>query len=377
MELSLPIIDDHIHYALPIRHQELEEAMALSHAQKGVLVTVPDRSRVLVTPEALMMKAMSPGKYYVFTSLDVSEYFKHPKQLGKHFAKYVRRAMAMGCDGVKLIEGKPDMRSRLPIPDFDAPCWEPFWAYAEEAQVPILWHVNDPEEFWDPDKIPSWARERGWFYDENQVNNEEQYRQVLTVLQRHPKLKITFAHFFFLSAQLERLQGILDAYPNVAVDLTPGIELYCNLSREPEAARAFFLRNAKRILYGTDIGARAVLGVGQDLNLEESLRRSELVQTFLATSGQVTVKADGNFLIGTEDFTLNALDLPQPVLRDIFADNFLSRVGAPRPLRPGKIIRECRRIKLTIAIMSLIDSSVKRDFSYADSVIKYFKEQVI
>lgn len=369
------IIDEHIHYALPISFEELERARALSGADGAVLVTVPDRSRVLVTPEALMMKAHAPDRYYVFTSLDVSEYFKHPKAIGRHFAKYVKRAMKMGCDGVKLIEGKPDMRKRLPIPDFDSECWEEFWAYAEREQVPILWHVNDPEEFWDIDRIPAWAKERGWFYDESYVNNEAQYTQVMRVLERHPKLKITFAHFFFMSAQLERLQGILDAYPNVAVDITPGIELYMKLSENPERSREFFIKNRERILYGTDIGARSVLGVGSGINMEESLRRSEIVQEFLTGTEKLTVHADGNFLIGTEDFELNALNLPEEVLRDIFSENLLRRVGKPGALHPRLIIRECRRIKRTITIMSFMDKAIKRDFSYAESVIAYFNKK--
>lgn len=369
------IIDDHIHYALPISYEQLQEAMERMGADKGVLVTVPDRNRVLVTPEALMIKARNEERFYVFTSLDVSEYFRHPKNLGKHFVKQIKRAVAMGCDGVKIIEGKPGMRKTLPIPDFDAPCWEPFWDYMEAQQLPILWHVNDPEEFWDIDSIPSWAKERGWFYDESYINNEEQYRQVLAVLQRHPKLKITFAHFFFLSAQLDRLQGILDAYPNVAVDLTPGIEMYMNFSKAPEKARAFFMKNAKRILYGTDLGARVILGSGESINMEENTHRSRLVQTFLSEEGKTLVKADGNFLVGTEDFQLNALHLPEPVLTDIFYQNFIDRVGQPRSIHKRAILRECKRIKMTVRVMSLIDPSIKKDFCYLEQVVSFFRNR--
>ncbi len=72
----------------------------------------------------------------------------------------------MGADGIKLIEGKPTMRKVLPIPDFDKEVWDPFWDYCEKSGFPILMHVNDPEEFWEKDKIPSWAKSQGWGYDE-------------------------------------------------------------------------------------------------------------------------------------------------------------------------------------------------------------------
>ena len=97
---------------------------------------------------------------------------------------------------------------------------------------------------------------------------------MLSVLARHPRLRIVFAHFFFMSAQLDRLSGILDRYENVSVDLTPGIEMYENFSAAPERARAFFVRYADRIIYGTDIGGRCVL-MGEDKAFDEAenLRR--------------------------------------------------------------------------------------------------------
>lgn len=368
------IIDDHIHYALPITYEEIENALDKTNTDKGVLVTVPDRNRVLVTPEALAIKARNQYNYYVFTSLDVSEYFKHSKNVGKYFAKYVDKAIKFGCDGVKIIEGKPEMRKMLPVPDFDNIAWEDFWKYAEENHVPILWHVNDPEEFWDINRIPSWAKERGWFYDDSYVNNEEQYKQVLNVLDRHPKLKITFAHFFFLSNSLDRLQEIFDKYENVAVDLTPGIEMYINFSKNKENTRDFFIKNSDRILYGTDIGARSVLGVGEGINIEESVRRSDIIKNFLTSKGSVTVKADGNFLIGTEDFELSGIDLPNDVLQKIFSQNFIDRVGEPRKINKRLLLKECRRIKITIKIMSFIDKNIKPDYSYVNSVIAFFKK---
>lgn len=82
------------------------------------------------------------------------------------------------------------------MPDFDAPCWEPFWAWAEEAGVPFMWHVNDPENFWDAAHAPAFAVAQGWLYDDSYINNEAQYAQVLSVLARHPRLRIVFAHFF-------------------------------------------------------------------------------------------------------------------------------------------------------------------------------------
>lgn len=369
-------LDCHIHFSLPVLPQEIVNIMKHTDTDIANLVIVPHRQRISSVPDALMAKHMFPDKFFVFSSLDVTQYFMHNGSVGKHFVRYVKKMLACGCDGVKMIEGKPDLRRSMPIPDFDAKSWEPFWSYAEATGLPILWHVNDPEEFWDALKIPTWAKSQGWLYGKETINNEVQYSQVFHILDRHPKLKIIFAHFFFMSAQLPRLSMLLDRYPNISVDLTPGIELYVNLSKTREATVAFFQKYQDRILYGTDIGARCVLGSqGNHVNPDESLNRSALVRSFLQDSSEVVVKADGNFLIGTEDFTLRGLGLSKPILKKLFSENFYRLVGhTPRHVSPHKVIRECRRIKMMIKIMSLIDKKLIPDYSYANQVIDYFQK---
>ncbi len=376
MTLMTLILDCHIHYSLPVDPQEIFDIMEKTNTDIANLVITPDRNRISCVPDAMMVKSLNP-KIYAFASLDVTQYFMHKKSVGKQFVKYVKRMLEMGCDGIKMIEGKPDIRRMVPIPDFDLPVWEPFWAYAEEVGLPILWHVNDPEEFWDINKIPTWAKKQGWYYGEETINNEVQYTQVLNVLKRHPNLKIIFAHFFFMSAQLERLSKILDEFPNVCVDLTPGIEMYVNLSKSPEASRRFFEKYQDRILYGTDIGARAILPpYSNKLKQGECKNRSELVQTFLSKDGEFTIKSDGDFLIGMEDFQLRTLNLPSEITQKIFHDNFINLVSEkPNAVNPKLVIKECKKIKSTIKVMSLIKLIKEPNYSYANQVIDFFKNK--
>lgn len=69
-------------------------------------------------------------------------------------------------------------------------------------------------------------------YDDTYVNNEIQYRQMENMLQRHPNIKFIFAHMYFMSAQLPRLSALLDAYPNMMVDITPGLEMKAGLLQQ-------------------------------------------------------------------------------------------------------------------------------------------------
>ena len=371
-------IDCHIHYALPLPAEELVALMDKTGTDMANLVLVPDRRRLTNVPDALMAKAKYPDRFYVFTSFDVSEYYRHGKEIGKYMAKFVENMRRCGCDGLKIIEGKPSMKKFMAaIPDFDLPCWEPLWEYAEKTQLPVLWHLNDPESCWgDPEKAPRHIRMANELYDGTFPNNEDQYAQMENILRRHPNIKFIFAHLYFMSAQLPRLAALLDRYPNVMVDVTPGLEIYVNLSQQVEEARSFFERYQDRILYGTDIGARCVLADGKrPLNEDECLARIQLIDGLLRGSSEEVLKEDGRYLINTDDFTLRGLDLDETILGKVYARNFLRFVGPPAKVDPRRVIKECRRITLMLKIMSFIDRGMTPDPSVAKDAIAFFHKK--
>lgn len=328
MRCPYPVFDAHVHYSLDLDPAAFVALLDKTGTERANVAVIAHGDRVNCTPEALALKALYPERFTVFGQLDPCLYYRGGEDMGEKQAAFAASLLAAGCDGIKLLEGKPQLRKALPIPDFDAPCWDAFWAWCEKERVPVLWHVNDPESFWDASKVPAWAAAKGWLYDESFINNEEQYRQVLTVLRRHPGLKICFAHFFFFSAQLTRLAEVLERYPHVVTDLTPGIEMYENFSRTPGDTRAFFDRFHDRILYGTDIGSRFVYrGGGRPFNEKENLRRPEIVRAFLTNREPETVAADGNFVVGRPDFELMGLGLAGERLGEILSGNFLRFAG--------------------------------------------------
>ena len=370
-------IDSHIHYALPLEPETLIDFMDKNGIDKANLVLVPSRTRLTAVPDALMAKAKYPKRFYVFTSMDVSEYFKHGKEIGKYQAKFVENMRRCGCDGLKIIEGKPTMRQIMgAIPGFDAPCWEPLWEYLEKTQFPVLWHLNDPESCWGPaEKAPRHIRLGNELYDESFVNNEEQYRQMEVILQRHPNIKFIFAHLYFMSAQLPRLAVLLDKYPNVMVDITPGLEIYVNLSQNVEEAREFFEKYQDRIMYGTDIGSRCVLAENAEnaLNEDECVARMDLIDGMFDANIHRIMREDGRYLINTDDFVQRGFSLSEEALNKIYWKNFESYVGKmPEKVNSKLIKKECRRIMTTLKIMSFIDKIMKPDLSVAKDAIAFF-----
>jgi len=244
------------------------------------------------------------------------------------------------------------------------------------TQTPLLFHVNDPEEFWDAHKIPDWAIQRGWFYgDGTFVNNESQYAEIFNVLAKNPTLKVIFAHFFFLSAQLPRLADLLDRFPNVCIDLTPGIEMYRNFSANIDAARAFFIKYQDRILFGTDIGARALLTTPQaDIQVSESRERVTLVRNFLENPGEFSLQPGSGFLFGNPEAPFLGLNLPETVLHKIYHQNFERIVApSPRPLNPHAVVEMCKAIETMIHFQGSSQPGVPGDPSVVRAVCTYFE----
>ncbi len=366
------LLDAHIHYSDPGYMPSLMAVLDQNGVEKFNIVCTPHRQRLSLIPDALHLKAHFPQRAYVFGGLDISALFMAPETCGQIFARQLETFVQMGCDGVKMIEGKPDMRKTLPVPDFDSPAYAPYWAKLEEMGLPLVFHVNDPEEFWDAARIPGWARQQGWFYgDGTFINNEKQYAQVINVLRRHPQLKVIFAHFFFLSNQLERLAGYLDAFPNMHVDLTPGVEMYFNFAKQPAAVRDFFLKYQDRIVYGTDIGAKALLSTPEmGIEMEESQARISLVRGFLEQEGPFSLPTRQGFLFGKFDGALQGINLPTPVLEKIYHANFERLAGGtPRPVNPGAVIAECHRLAAVIPAMG----GGQADTTVAEMVSAFFQ----
>jgi len=330
------VIDCHVH----LRDLASVEAIIRTRRHVGFdrmnLVSIVNPPTGAGHAQGLCAKAADPNAFYCFGGLNHAAAVSEGKVSAPSLAEQVDHLLAAGCDGIKLIEGKPTARERLPFA-LDGDYYREFFARAEGRDVPVVWHVADPEEFWDPQKIPAWAVKHGWGYGEDDVPKEQLHAEVAGVLRRHPKLRVIFAHFYFLSADLPRAAAFLAENPNVRIDLAPGVEFLFNLSRDPAAAREFFIAHADRIVFGTDISS------GQ--TPEQAAARAELVQRFLEAGETFTVPAEADDLLEPGgDCQVRGMDLPADVLARIYAGNFEAFAGcAPKPLDREKAAAECRR----------------------------------
>jgi predicted TIM-barrel fold metal-dependent hydrolase len=284
----------------------------------------PDQNALCIA-----LKAVRPGSVYAFGGLVYN--LPGYENSGLDFRRQAETLLDLGCDGIKMIEGKPSMRkvTRLRI---NATVYDSFYRMLEKRKVPILLHVADPEEFWDAGYADRWKIPREWTYvDGTYPSKEELYGEMQNVLARFPELRVTLAHFGFLSADPEGASALLDRFPNLCLDLTPGVEMYANFSRQPDVWRRFFIRYQDRILFGTDNGYDCE--AKDEERIPAAAEQVRTIRRFLET--------DDSFE-AWERTGLKGLALNETVVAKIASGNFLRRIGGPpKPIIPGKAVAYC------------------------------------
>lgn len=314
-------IDSHAHISLNAEPSTLADGELLC----ALLDTVERMNVVnivLEKPEnlqrngiSLLLKLRHPGRIYSFGGIVMDQ----GRGEAGDYARQVEELLDAGFDGVKLF-GKPSVRASRPFP-FDDPVYDGLYGALERRGTPLNFHIGDPPEFWDREKIPAFARENGWYYGEGSYPRfEELLGEITGVLERFPGLRLLVPHMMFLSQDLPRLGSLLDRFPNLLTDITPGRELYFQLSRDPEA-RAFFLRYRRRILFGTDDAAR----VARPGCLAQCRETVAAIRRFLETGDQFSAWGG----------TLGGLELPEEVLEDIYHGNF-TRWAGREPKTPDR-----------------------------------------
>ncbi|MGC9523746.1 MAG: amidohydrolase family protein [Anaerolineae bacterium] len=339
------ITDAHVHMGSIADEDRVLAILDATGIRRSALVSIQDPAAGSGLAQSLYMKARHPDTFFVFAGLNHAAKLSEGRVTAPSLVEQVDTFVELGCEGIKMIEGKPTSRQTMDIPVTDD-YFADYWAHVAELGLPIVWHVADPEEFWDPATLPAWAQERGWGYGPDDVTKEQLYAEVDEILARHPTLHIIFAHFYFLSADLDRAARFFDAHPTVRFDLTPGIEMLYNMSRDVEATREFFTRYADRIVYGTDISSRQTV--------DEARLRAGIVFRWLETNDVFHVPEAADFLLGQpEDGVIRGLRLPDEVLTRIYHDNFAELAGeTPRPLQTDLAIATCEELAAIAEAMS-------------------------
>ncbi|HEX5245126.1 MAG TPA: amidohydrolase family protein [Tepidisphaeraceae bacterium] len=273
------------HYGLDafVTMSPLEEAV-------GIQRDHPDRIRFIVVP-----------KWTEFTPDWIDDWLMRLEafyNLGSRMVKF------------HASPGTLQMR-QLPL---DSPKLKPIFREIVARKMAIMTHIGDPEVWY-----------RGRYSDAAKYGTREQhYRMWEDSMREHPDTPWVGAHLGGNPEDLDRLQDMLDRYPNLMLDCSATRWMQREISAHRDAAREFFIRNQDRIFFGTDQVS------GNDRGFD-----------FLASRFWVHRKLWETAYIGPSPIidpdlpndaqpVIRGLALPDEVLQKIYHDNptaFLAKIG--------------------------------------------------
>jgi len=228
--------------------------------------------------------------FEVHKQLPGSYLFAGPVHDGTSYVEQTKRFMDMGADGIKLLIGKPSQYRDLNV-TYEDPLIDEFFTYAEQEDIPVLLHHNDPEKHWDRSRMKPENIEKGWYYNPESMPSCAWFDEALErMLAKHPNLRIALAHMGFYADKLDRLTGLMEKYPKLYMDITPALDIFEDLSREPKKAEVFFRKFEDRIFYGTD--AWSDLGTNEE-HRKYNEKKVKIVKHFLCGEGEWVI--DGQF----------------------------------------------------------------------------------
>jgi len=216
-----------------ISGDRLKNAVALVKASP----TMKDRVRILT---GISFRDVGPGwaaRAVAQLEADVAAGAVGVGEIGKGFGLTTRKA-----DGSLLRVDDPEL--------------DPVWEAAARLKIPMFIHTAEPQEFFQPIDFNNerWL-ELALFADRRNGpgTGRPTFEELMTardnLFRRHPKTTFVAAHMGWHANDLGRLAKMLDAMPNVYVEM--GAVLY-DIGRQPRAAREFFIRYQDRILFGKD-----------------------------------------------------------------------------------------------------------------------------
>jgi predicted TIM-barrel fold metal-dependent hydrolase len=233
----------------------------------------------------------------------------------------VRAARASGCVGIKVWKHlglwlRDDSGRRVAVDDARL---EDLWEVAGEQRLPVLIHVGDPPEFWQPvtPANPRYGdlkdRPQWWYGSGDFPALESILAELERVVAGHPGTTFVAAHFGCFASDLERWFA---SYSNFHVDTAAAV---AEIGKgDVSRTRRLFLDWPDRILFGTDL-VRTARFRYPDLG-----ERSWELGEFFARHWRFFETGEGELEHPIPEqlpWKVTGLDLPHDVLRALYHDN--------------------------------------------------------
>jgi hypothetical protein len=293
-----PVIDAHCHFGMP--------------RATGRMIRAGERHGVTKWMGICRIDEVSSIRQRLGSRAGFSVWIEHEKvgdakQFIKRNVRIVKLAARKRCHCIKFWY-KPEYNHRSGL-YWDDPRLDPVFEAMVEAELPALVHIADPDIWWtkhysDPAKFEA---------------KPFTYRQLTNTLSRYPQMKVLVAHFGGWPENLSFLSELLDTYPQCYLDTSATKWVARELSRQAADARAFMIRHADRLLFGTDLVAFKQASVEHHCSRywvhRHLYEKAEVVESPIEDPD-----ADGPVHVA-------GLNLPDGVLRKIYYENAVRFFG--------------------------------------------------
>lgn len=248
-----------------------------------------------------------PGRFATFCHVDWRDLDRPGALEGSLTA-----SAAAGAVGLKVWKDLGltvrDRKGHLVL--LDDPRLAPLWAAAGSLGLPVWVHTADPVAFFEPvdecnEKLDALIGRPDWSFAGREFPRFETLIESLeSVVAANPGTRFVGVHGGCYPENLDWVTRMLDMFPNFHIDIAARIS---ELGRQPRAARKLILRHPGRVLFGVD----EIPAAGRDY---------PYYFRFLET-------ADEHFPYSAENppplgrWAIHGLDLPEDVLRRVYADN--------------------------------------------------------
>lgn len=231
-----------------------------------------------------------------------------------YYSDWLRRIEAFYNLGSRIAKFHVAPQTILKRDRLDSPRLRPIFEELRARKMMIMTHVGDPE-LWYQGKYADTAK---------YGTRDEHYRAWEHMLEEFRDTPWIGAHMGGNPENLGRLQYFLDKFPNLSLDCSATRWMAREISNRRDEARDFFIRNADRILFGSD----QVSGNDRGFDFLSSRWWTHRKLWDTAYIGPMPI-ADPD-LPNDQQPTLRGLALPDDVLQKLYHDNaaqILSKAG--------------------------------------------------
>lgn len=252
---KFPFVDIHNHQRSLDANAQKTLLTAMDTLNMRVMVNLSGGTGDRLKQQIDALKQTGTDRFVVFANIDFNGIGsngwteKAVKQLEvdiKYGAKGVKIFKSLGFS-VKDVDGK--------LVAIDDKRLAPLWELCGKLKVPVLIHTADPPSFWDEmnnnnerllELYTHPGRKRG---PNDPAPFDTLIAQQHRLFKNHPNTTFIAAHFGWYPNDLKYLGSLLDAMPNMMIEMGAVI---AELGRQPRAAKAFFEKYSDRILMGKD-----------------------------------------------------------------------------------------------------------------------------